>query len=111
LRRYITAGITSIYNKIGCNTPANRELLGDLGVNESNMLSYLGVIEQRANEVLQMYAVGRRPNQGLTLVHFSAQLELFLTQKHTLDTPNTPYYPLNTPETTPDCSPCHTESA
>ena len=28
--------------------------------------------------------------RGLTLVHFSAQLEPFLTQKHTLNTPNTP---------------------
>ena len=27
--------------------------------------------------------------QGLTLVHYSAQLEPFLTQKHTLNTPNT----------------------
>jgi hypothetical protein len=52
----LKAGITSIYNKIGCNNPGNRELLGDQGVNESNMLSYLGVIEQRANEVLQTYA-------------------------------------------------------
>jgi len=32
--------------------------------------------------------------QGLTLVHFSAQFEPSLTQKHTLNTPNTPYHPL-----------------
>jgi hypothetical protein len=50
-------------------------------------------------------------NQGLTLVHHSAQLEPFLTQKHTLNTPNTPYHPLNTSETTPICTPCHTEGA
>ena len=49
--------------------------------------------------------------QGLTLVHFSAQLEPFLTQQHTLNTPNAPYHPLNTPETTPNCTPCHTEGA
>jgi hypothetical protein len=48
---------------------------------------------------------------GLTLVHYSAQLEPFLTQKHTLNTPNTPYHPLNTPETTLNCSPRHTEGA
>ena len=35
---------------------------------------------------------------GVTLVHNSAQLEPFLTQKHTLSTPNTPYHPLNTPK-------------
>ena len=36
--------------------------------------------------------------QGLTLVRYSAQLEPFLTQKHTLNTPNTP-------ATTPNCTP------
>jgi hypothetical protein len=49
--------------------------------------------------------------QGLTLVHYSAQLEPFLAQKHTPNTPVTPYHPLNTPETTPNCTPCHTEGA
>ena len=42
---------------------------------------------------------------------YSAQLEPFLTQKHTLNTPNTPYHPLNSPETTPYCTHCHTEGA
>jgi hypothetical protein len=32
-------------------------------------------------------------NQGLTLVHHSAQLEPVLTQKHTLNTPNIPTTP------------------
>jgi len=39
--------------------------------------------------------------QGLTLVHYSAQLEPFLTQKRTLHTPNTPCHPLNNPSTPP----------
>jgi hypothetical protein len=49
--------------------------------------------------------------QGLTLVHYSAQVEPFLTQKHTLHTPKAPYHPLNIPETTPNCTPCHAEGA
>jgi len=49
--------------------------------------------------------------QGLTLVHHLAQLELYLIQKHTVNTPNTPYHPLNTPKTTRNCTPCHTEGA
>ena len=48
---------------------------------------------------------------GLTLVHYSAQLVPFLTQKHTLNSLNTPYHLLNTHETTPNCTPCHTEGA
>jgi len=43
--------------------------------------------------------------QGLTLYHCSAQLEPFLTQKYTLNTPNTPYHPLDTPESAPNCNP------
>ena len=50
-------------------------------------------------------------NQRLTLLHYSAQREPFLTQKHTRNTPNTPYHPLDTPATTPNCTPCHTEGA
>ena len=49
--------------------------------------------------------------QGLILVHYEAQLEPFLTQKHTLNIPNIPYHPLSTPETTRNCTPCHTEGA
>jgi hypothetical protein len=39
--------------------------------------------------------------QGLTLVHFSAQLEPCLTPENTLHTLNTPSHPLNTGYTTP----------
>ena len=49
-------GIQSIFNKIGCNTPANMEMLGNEGVTEANMMQYLGIIEQRTNEILQLYA-------------------------------------------------------
>ena len=33
-----------------------QEILGGGGVTESNVMQYLGVIEQRTNEILQMYA-------------------------------------------------------
>jgi len=52
----LKAGIQSIFNKIGCNTPANMEMLGNEGVTEANMMQYLGIIEQRTNEILQLYA-------------------------------------------------------
>jgi hypothetical protein len=41
--------------------------------------------------------MGAGGGQGPTLVHFSAQPEPFLTQKHTLHTPDTPQHPLNNP--------------
>jgi hypothetical protein len=49
-------GIQSIFERIGCNTDTSPELHGSSGVTESNMMHYLGVIEGRTNEVLQMYA-------------------------------------------------------
>jgi len=52
----LKVGIWAIFNKIGCNTPAAREMLGDEGVTEQNMMQYLGIIEQRTNEILQLYA-------------------------------------------------------
>jgi len=52
----LKVGIQSIFNKIGCNTAANMELLGNEGVTENNMMQYLGIIEQRTNEILQLYA-------------------------------------------------------
>ena len=54
-------GVASMYAKLGCDDPSNRELLGDQGVTEANILSYLGVIEQRSNEILQMYAAATSP--------------------------------------------------
>jgi len=49
--------------------------------------------------------------QGLTLVHFSAQLEPCLTQENTLHTLNTPQHPLNTGYTAPARTPYPMQSA
>ena len=64
------------------------------------------------------YTVGRRGllrrgagNQGLSLAHFSAQFEPFLTQTTPHTTPHAPQHPLKTPQTTPKCTPYLTESA
>mmetsp|Transcript_28818 Transcript_28818/g.35017 ORF Transcript_28818/g.35017 Transcript_28818/m.35017 type:complete len:526 (-) Transcript_28818:1065-2642(-) len=60
----LKVGIWNIFNKIGCNTPATRELLGEGGVTEQNMMQYLGIIEQRTNEILQMYAASQAAAHG-----------------------------------------------
>merc|ERR1712139_137302 len=57
----LKTGVNSIYQKIGCAGTKTtgtgvKALLGQDGPNEQNMLQYLGIIEGRANEVLQMYA-------------------------------------------------------
>lgn len=47
--------VHSMFQKFGCSTAVVRELLGDGGVTDRNMLQHLSVIEQRVNEILRMY--------------------------------------------------------
>ena len=45
-------GIRNIYESIGCGS----DKVEDINmITESNMLTYLGAIEERTNEILQMY--------------------------------------------------------
>ena len=37
-------------------------MLGNQGVTESNMMQYLGIIEQKTSEILQMYATSQQSN-------------------------------------------------
>lgn len=53
----LKAGVWNMFNKIGCNTPGVRDMLGDGNVTENNLMQYLGIIEQRTNELLQTYAI------------------------------------------------------
>lgn len=52
--------VEDIFQKIGCDTPAVKELLGTDGVTDTNIMAYLGIMEQRTNELLQV-----RMRQGL----------------------------------------------
>lgn len=47
-------GISAIFEQAGCGTPAVCSLLGEGGVTEGNMMQYLGILEQRTNEILQV---------------------------------------------------------
>lgn len=51
------AGVDSLFSKIGCDGKAITELLGGrAGVTGTTVLQYLGSIEQRTNELLQLQA-------------------------------------------------------
>eukprot|EP00741_Cyanophora_paradoxa_P005810 tig00000113_g5631.t1 len=54
----LKTGIQGIFTKIGCSSSAVSEMLGTNGVTESNMMQYLGIIEGRVNELLQLYQAG-----------------------------------------------------
>jgi hypothetical protein len=52
-------GIKGIYNRMGVDHEELKELLGTYGVTESNMIQYLGVIEQKSNELIETYQVSK----------------------------------------------------
>ena len=52
----IKEGISKISKVIECDEEQNQELLGHQGITESNMFVYMGLVEQRINEILQIYA-------------------------------------------------------
>ena len=41
-----------------------KELLGEDGVTENNIMSYLGIIEQRSNELLMLFASMKTEQDG-----------------------------------------------
>jgi len=52
----LKSGIDSLFNKINCDRSPIIDMLGEAGVTETNMMQYLGIVEQRTNELLQLYA-------------------------------------------------------
>jgi len=48
----VKLGIQSIFNRVGCVPPGGTQA----GITESNLQMYLGLIEGRTNEILQVYA-------------------------------------------------------
>ena len=60
----LKVGIQSLFSKLECNTSSMADMLTDSMVTEANMMQYLGMIEQRTNEVLQMYASVKRDASG-----------------------------------------------
>ena len=67
--------VQSLFQKFGCSTPQVRELLGDTGVTDQNMLRYLSMIEQRVNEILQVYS-HTMSRKGEDVEHIRAALGL-----------------------------------
>jgi len=56
----LKTGIQSIFTRIGCATTSVEEMLGNQGVTESNMMQYLGIIEQRTSQILQSHALNNQ---------------------------------------------------
>lgn len=62
----IKDGVKRLFTRIGCYSPEVADMLGDQGITDSNIMQYLGIIEQRANEVLHLHAAAE--NGGASAV-------------------------------------------
>lgn len=51
---HVCVRVGSLFVEAGCDTAAVKGLLGGSGVQDSNLVQYLGIIEQRAHELLQV---------------------------------------------------------
>merc|ERR1711865_328385 len=51
--------ILSIFNKVGCNDEALGQQLSSAGVTEMNILQFLGIIEERISELVQIQQFNR----------------------------------------------------
>ncbi|XP_065842357.1 uncharacterized protein [Oscarella lobularis] len=51
----LKSGVDSMFTKIGCDRSAITDMLGgQTGVTDANLMQFLGIIEQRVNELLQL---------------------------------------------------------
>ncbi len=65
----LKVGIQSIFSKIDCTSSAMSEMLAGEAVTETNMMQYLGMIEQRTNEILQLWCVHNNKVCPLILIY------------------------------------------
>ena len=47
-------GIAQMWERLGCQALGLEELLGDEGITDANLMQHLGIIEQRASQLLQV---------------------------------------------------------
>lgn len=57
-------GIQSLFSKVECDTTAMSELLAGEAVTDNNLMQYMGLVEQRTNEILQAWALLRQKDQA-----------------------------------------------
>eukprot|EP00358_Blepharisma_japonicum_P004175 CAMPEP_0202951772 /NCGR_PEP_ID=MMETSP1395-20130829/33395_1 /ASSEMBLY_ACC=CAM_ASM_000871 /TAXON_ID=5961 /ORGANISM="Blepharisma japonicum, Strain Stock R1072" /LENGTH=249 /DNA_ID=CAMNT_0049659843 /DNA_START=503 /DNA_END=1249 /DNA_ORIENTATION=+ len=48
-------GIETLFVRIGCTTEGETDSKTPIGINDSNMLYYMGLIEEKTNEIIHMY--------------------------------------------------------
>eukprot|EP00884_Botryococcus_braunii_P006483 jgi/Botrbrau1/15836/Bobra.40_1s0020.2 len=70
----LCTNLSTVFDSAGCNTEGVRHLLGDAPVCEANLMQHLGVLEQRANEIVQDYISSAAPDENAALEKVAALL-------------------------------------
>lgn len=66
---FVITGVESLFNKANCDSAAITELLGGhAGVTDNNILQYMGIIEQRCNELLRLQSFIQAKVRIITLM-------------------------------------------
>lgn len=65
---FLKTGILNVFTKLGCRVDeAQSDMFGEGNVTDSNLMHYLGIIEQKMNELLQSYLSKMGPEGALIL--------------------------------------------
>lgn len=51
----LKSGIQELFERLGCNLNPHSEILGNPGISDSNILQYMGQIEDKTNTIIQAY--------------------------------------------------------
>ena len=78
----LKTGIHSIFSRLGCAGSNIEEMLGNQGVTESNMMQYLGIIEQKTSEILQEYTKNQLNDDSSAVLRASEPKTATRADKH-----------------------------
>ena len=87
----LKSGIQELFDRLGCSLNPFTEALGNSGITDSNILQYMGQIEEKTNNVIHTYnALNPMSNQSI-LLNISAPPPLLPTSNRiALDLPSIP---------------------
>ncbi|XP_065190690.1 uncharacterized protein LOC135821619 [Sycon ciliatum] len=72
----LKSGVNSMFNKVGCDPSAINDMLGgQQGVTDASVLQYIGIIEERASELLQLqsFVLTKEADEAIEIAREAAE--------------------------------------
>ena len=87
----LKSGIQELFERLGCSLNPHSEMLGNPGITDSNILQYMGQIEEKTNTIIHQYnSLNPQSSQSLS-INTSAPPPLLPTSNRiTLELPSVP---------------------